>query len=377
MASLLIRHLSKSFGDSDTGVHALDDVNLAVEDGELLVLLGPSGSGKTTLLRAIAGLARPSGGQILLNGSAVYDDAAVIELPPNRRGLGMVFQNFALWPHMTVRENVAYPLKIQRMKREACDARVAEVLDLVHCRPLAGRLPSTLSGGQQQRIALARALAGRPSLILFDEPLSNLDALLRVELREQLRLIHRQTRFTGVYVTHDQAEALTLGDRICIMRAGRIEQIGTPDDVYRRPATAFVAAFLGMTNCVNVRGDGGAWTSDVGCVVDRGMLPAGPEEGLTIRFRPDSLVICRRGATPIPPTAGATLTIEQLTVVDRIFNGEQIDYLLKAGDRLLKGRAVSAADRFDVGDEVEARIDGTRTAIFATPAPNGPAAGMC
>jgi iron(III) transport system ATP-binding protein len=239
-----VRDLSKSFGRRGKEVQVLRDVQLDVTDGELLVLLGPSGCGKTTLLRSLVGLERPDSGRIDLGGACVVDAERGIFVPPYRRDVGMVFQNYALWPHMKVRKNVAYPLRSRGRSAAIHEGRVEEVLDIVQCGHLADRYPPELSGGQQQRVSLARALAARPALLLLDEPLSNLDALLRVELRAQLRLLHRELRFTGVHVTHDQEEAIALGTRVAVMNAGRVEQIGDPIEVYRAPATEYVADFL-------------------------------------------------------------------------------------------------------------------------------------
>jgi iron(III) transport system ATP-binding protein len=254
-ALVSVAGLTKSFGRRGNEVHVLRDVDLEVADGELLVLLGPSGCGKTTLLRCLVGLERPNAGRIELGGAYVVDAARGVFVQPNRRDVGMVFQNYALWPHMKVRKNVAYPLRSRGRTAALDDGRVEEVLDIVQCRHLADRYPPELSGGQQQRVSLARALAPRPALLLLDEPLSNLDALLRVELRAQLRLLHRELGFTAVHVTHDQEEAIALGTRVAVMNAGRVEQIGEPLDVYRAPASEYVADFLGARNRIELRAE--------------------------------------------------------------------------------------------------------------------------
>jgi iron(III) transport system ATP-binding protein len=233
-----IRHLSKSFGTTP----ALQDVSLEIESQELFFLLGPSGCGKTTLLRAIAGFCRPDAGEIC------FGDARMDDVAPHRRNTGMVFQNYALWPHLSVADNVAYGLEVRRIPAAARQTRVAEALALVQMENLAERLPNQLSGGQQQRVALARALVVRPDVLLLDEPLSNLDARLRLELREEIRRIHAQTRITTIYVTHDQKEALSLARRLAVFREGRVEQIGAPRAVYCQPANRFVADFIGETN---------------------------------------------------------------------------------------------------------------------------------
>ncbi|MFF1919778.1 ABC transporter ATP-binding protein [Streptomyces sp. NPDC058221] len=243
-----VSKLTKSFRRRKETVQVLHGIDLEIADGELLVLLGPSGCGKTTLLRCLVGLERPDGGRVELAGRAVVDAADRTFVQPNRRDVAMVFQNYALWPHMNVAKNVAYPLKSRGLKDLLNNGRVEEVLKLVQCDHLADRYPPELSGGQQQRVSLARALASNPGLLLLDEPLSNLDALLRIELRAQLRSLHRRLGFTGVYVTHDQEEALALGTRVAVMREGRFEQIGDPEEVYRSPATVYVADFLGARN---------------------------------------------------------------------------------------------------------------------------------
>ena len=233
-----IQNLTKKFGDTAV----LKNISLGVHEQELFFLLGPSGCGKTTLLRLIAGFYQPDGGQLF------FGDKPMNGVPPHRRNAGMVFQNYALWPHMTVAENVAYGLEVRAVSVTEKKQRVAEALAIVQMEKYADRTPNQLSGGQQQRVALARALVIKPDVLLLDEPLSNLDARLRLEMREEIRRIHAQTKITTIYVTHDQKEALSLADRIAVMRDGVIEQIGDPRTVYRAPANRFVADFIGETN---------------------------------------------------------------------------------------------------------------------------------
>ncbi|SCM76225.1 sn-glycerol-3-phosphate import ATP-binding protein UgpC 1 [uncultured Pleomorphomonas sp.] len=235
MARVDIEGIEKRF-NGEGGVHG---VTLSVQDGEFLAILGPSGCGKSTLLRLIAGLERPTAGRIRLGGR----DAT--GLHPKDRDIAMVFQNYALYPHLTLRENIAFPLKVKRLPRRAIDTRVAEVADMVGIGHLLGRKPRQVSGGERQRAALARALVRKPALFLLDEPLSNLDAKLRQAAREELKALQRRTGLTALYVTHDQVEAMGLGDRIVVMQAGRIRQIGTPEEVYRFPGDTFVATFIG------------------------------------------------------------------------------------------------------------------------------------
>ena len=229
-------------------VRAVDQVAFSVSKGEHVTLLGPSGCGKTTTLRAIAGLEAPSGGRIRIDGNTVADAAAGRHVPPERRGLSMVFQSYAIWPHMTVFDNVGFAFRVRGIGRDKAKAAVERALALVDLAGFADRPATRLSGGQQQRVALARAIACDSKIILFDEPLSNLDAQLRVAMRAELNELRRRLGFTAVYVTHDQEEAFALSDRIIVMRAGRIEQQGKPAEVHRAPRTRFVASFLGMSN---------------------------------------------------------------------------------------------------------------------------------
>lgn len=235
MGSISLKHISKSFGD----VSVIPEVNLDVEDGEFLVFVGPSGCGKSTLLRLIAGLESLSGGEIWIGGRQVND------LGPSDRGAAMVFQSYALYPHMTVEENMGFGLRMAGLKKAEVRERVAVVAETLKLTELLGRFPKQLSGGQRQRVAIGRAIVRRPAVFLFDEPLSNLDAALRVQMRIELAKLHTQLGTTMVYVTHDQTEAMTLGDRIAVFNQGRIEQVGTPIELYQEPKNLFVAQFLG------------------------------------------------------------------------------------------------------------------------------------
>ncbi len=238
MVKVSLRNITKRFGE----VVAADHITLDIQDGEFFTFLGPSGCGKTTTLRIIAGLEVPDEGRVL------FDDIDVTDWPPHKRGVGMVFQNYALWPHMSVFDNIAYGLKIRKIPQPEIKNRVKEVLELVRLEGLENRYPHQLSGGQQQRVALARALVVEPKLLLLDEPLSNLDAKLRIEMREELKELQRRLGITTIYVTHDQEEAMVLSDRIAIMNNGRVEQVGTPQEVYRRPKNLFVATFIGRSS---------------------------------------------------------------------------------------------------------------------------------
>ncbi|MEM2414106.1 MAG: ABC transporter ATP-binding protein, partial [Sulfolobales archaeon] len=236
--SIELVQVSKRFGK----VLAVDKVSVEIEKGEFFTFLGPSGCGKTTTLRIIAGLEIPDEGRVIMDG------ADITYLPPHKRDTAMVFQNYALWPHMTVFENVAYGLKVRKYPKEEIRRKVKEVLELVRLEGLEDRYPTQLSGGQQQRVALARALVVEPKALLLDEPLSNLDAKLRIEMREELKRIQKSLNITAVYVTHDQEEAMVLSDRIAVMNRGRVVQIGSPEELYGRPKTLFVATFIGKYN---------------------------------------------------------------------------------------------------------------------------------
>src|SRR5271156_5615317 len=240
-------HLVKSFS-RDPAERVVDDVSLRIEPGEMFFLLGPSGCGKTTVLRMLAGFLQPDGGDIL------FDQKRMNDVAPQHRNTAMVFQNYAVWPHLTVYENVAYGPRARKLDGRSIDQRVTNALRVVRLEELARRKPAQLAGGQQQRVALARALAVEPDLILLDEPLSNLDARLRLELREELQRIHRETRTTCLYVTHDQEEALSLADRLAVMNQGRIEQIGTPSEIYEHPVNEFTARFMGEINIISADG---------------------------------------------------------------------------------------------------------------------------
>jgi iron(III) transport system ATP-binding protein len=253
-APVEVTNLEKRYADGKTNVAAVNGVSFRVEAGEFFTLLGPSGCGKTTTLRCLAGLERPNGGTIAIGGRVMSSSDPPAFVAPNERDIGMVFQSYAIWPHMTVFQNVAFPLKVAGLGARSAEttARVEEALALVHLDAQASRLATQLSGGQQQRLALARALVRRPPLLLFDEPLSNLDARLREQMRLELRALQRRLGITMVYVTHDQTEALSMSDRLAVMHEGRIVQAGSPAEMYGAPASAFVAEFIGSSNVLEV-----------------------------------------------------------------------------------------------------------------------------
>ena len=322
MVSISIRHLTKKFG----ATLGLNDVSLEIARGELFFLLGPSGCGKTTLLRHIAGFYRPDKGHIL------FDAEDVTRLPPHKRGAAMMFQSYALWPHMTVAENVAFGLEERKRPKSEIDRRVSEALALVKMDGLGQRRIQQLSGGQQQRVALARALVVRPSVFMLDEPLSNLDAKLRIEMRSEIRRICKEFGLTGIYVTHDQKEALSMADRMAIMEAGKLAQVGTPMEVYRQPASKMVAEFIGETNFV----DGtikqasyreGLWDIETPCGLLRGR-PSGewmPVNGqpVTLSIRPEALSF-----RELPDTPNKFLG----NILETTYLGEQVQYELALRD---------------------------------------------
>ncbi len=256
MTRVVLEHVTKRFGNDV----AVDDLSLEIHPGEFFSLLGPSGCGKTTTMRLIAGLDRPDEGRILIGDTVVVDAADGTFVPASRRKLGMVFQNYALWPHMTVRENILFGLEVRKVKKADRDERFAEVIDQLQITNFVARYPNELSGGQQQRIALARELVTGAEVLLMDEPLSNLDAKLRIDMRVELKRLHTATGKTVIYVTHDQVEALTLSERMAVMKDGEVQQVASPDDVFMRPANMFVASFMGQSSINTfegrLRGDG-------------------------------------------------------------------------------------------------------------------------
>jgi iron(III) transport system ATP-binding protein len=334
-----VRGITKTFGP----VRALDDVSLDIDRGELFFLLGPSGCGKTTLLRTIAGFYAPDHGQIL------FGPTDVTATPPQRRNTGMVFQNYALWPHMTVEANVAFGLRVRGIARPERRRRVGEALDLVKMGPYAKRKPNQLSGGQQQRVALARALVIRPQCLLLDEPLSNLDAKLRLEMRGEIRRLCKDSGLTGIYVTHDQKEALSVADRMAVMFDGRIGQVGPPRALYRRPDNAAIAGFLGETNfipatIVACKAEDSILETPLGRIQARSD-PGGPRAGRVIAsIRPEALLVGEAGHpstaprkaaadVPVSAVAGASLpNAFAARVIDVVYLGEAVQLILAADD---------------------------------------------
>ena len=306
MTSLSLRSLTKRY-DTATIVNA---VSLDVEQGQLVSLLGPSGCGKTTILRMIAGLLDPTGGQIL------FGDEDVTELPANRRNVGLVFQSYALFPHMTVFENVAFGLRRQGVKGQELKTRVGEALEQVRLGALAERFPRQLSGGQQQRVALARSVAPRPAILLFDEPLSNLDAQLREEMQIEIKRLQSELKLTSLFVTHDQHEAMSLSDRICLMSGGNIQQFATPEEVYFSPANGFVSGFVGSPNKLTGVLRDGAVELAPGLLLPSSRAASTGGGRVRVTLRQEDLVLAPQG-----PGLPGTITM-------RIFEGASVQYIV-------------------------------------------------
>jgi iron(III) transport system ATP-binding protein len=323
VAHLEIREACKRYGN----VTALAEVSLDIRGGEFFTLLGPSGCGKTTLLRCIAGFLKLDDGQLVCEGERLD------RLPAHKRDIGMVFQNYAIFPHLTVWENVAYGLRARRLAPEEIRRRAREALHLVQMEAMADRRPDQLSGGQQQRVALARAMAIRPRLLLMDEPLSNLDAKLRVEMRTEIRRLQQELGITTIYVTHDQEEALAISERLAVMNAGRVEQVGFPWDVYQTPRSAFVAQFIGTSNALTgaVAERTGDWTCvDVSGWRLCGRAAAGLGDRVLAVFRPEAATLLGEGDPPPGPTIG------EGEVVSREFLGSIFRYRVRlAGGPLI------------------------------------------
>ncbi len=346
MPVLQLKALTRTFG----AFKAVDNVDLLIRDGEFVSLLGPSGCGKTTTLRMIAGFTDPTAGSIEVDGRVL--SSASGSLPPEKRGMSMIFQSYAIWPNMTVGQNVGFGLEIRKIPADQAKKRIAEVLDVVQMGHLADRYPAELSGGQQQRVALARAIVVNPAVLLLDEPLSNLDANLREEMRSEIRRLHEALKITTVYVTHDQAEAMATSDRIAVMNKGRIEQVDAPYIVYSRPKTRFVAGFIGRTNFITAKREAGAVRFDGFAIpADRFSDLPGIAD-LTFSLRPQSLKLERTAATINGrlPIAGQ--------VTKRVFLGEHWDYTFQPVNSGLHLKVAAApSDVFEVGSSAVLALD--------------------
>ena len=358
MAQIEIEQLTKRYAGVEAETAAVLGLSLAIEAGEFVTLLGPSGCGKTTTLRLIAGYLKPDAGRIAVAGRVLSSPRSV--LPPEERGMGMVFQNYAVWPHKTVFENVVFGLRVRKLARAEAQARVARILELVNLSGLESRYPSELSGGQQQRVALARSLVVEPTILLLDEPLSNLDAKLRERMRTELKQLQRRTGITFVYVTHDQAEALALSDRIAVMHQGRLQQYGAPREVYRRPANRVVADFMGLLNLLpaKIRQNGGGLVVAAGPLELAVELPAGLRDGdpVDLAIRPESIKLKSPETADEPGLRGV---IEEHTYL-----GNLTEYVVALGSIKLRIQAGPEVD-LAPGSEALLSIDAGRCKVFA------------
>ena len=348
MATLDLSKLLKIFGSD---VRAVDEIDLHIEHGELISLLGPSGCGKTTTLRLIAGFLEPNSGQVIVDDQVVSDGNKI--LPPDKRNMSMIFQSYAIWPHKTVFQNVSYGLKFRNLTKEESDKRTKKMLSVVKMEDLADRYPGELSGGQQQRVALARAIVVEPSILLLDEPLSNLDANLREEMRFEIRRLHDEFHITSIYVTHDQSEAMVTSDRICVMNEGKIEQVGKPKEIYDKPKTRFVAEFVGVTNSLQ------------GNVISNSVFEC---DSIKLNMKENQKAVSgSKGCVSIRPhririSSGKTDKNSPNLLTGRInrsfYFGSTVDYLVDVDgmDKLLRV-IVDPVNSFQVDSEVSLEID--------------------
>lgn len=356
-----LEQVSKSYGQSvpGSGVPAVKTISLGVDQGRMLALVGSSGSGKTTLLRCIAGLVTPETGAIRVGGQELFSAARGINVPTERRDLGLMFQSYALWPHMTVEQNVAFPLRKRRVPAEESRARVRKYLEMVGCENLVARYPHELSGGQQQRVALARGLVYEPRLMLFDEPLSNLDPTLRDHLRSQIRELQRSIGFTGVYVTHDRGEAFYLGDSVALLSFGELVQFGSPDQIYRRPANPTVAEFVGIANRAlgTLSGNGLSFEAEgIGSLaVPSGLAQDAGAGEVTLMIRPEAIRL--QSQVEAGPKA---------KVVDLIDSGDISEYVFEFDQgRRWRSRILKTSERLDLGQPVSVIIDDAGIFLFS------------
>ena len=336
MAQVKIENIIKKFGD----VTAVDDFSLDIQDGEFISILGPSGCGKTTMLRMIAGFERATSGNIYIGDKLVSSSENKTFIPPEKRDIGMVFQSYAVWPHMSVFDNVAYPLKIKKKSKEQIRTRVEEVLEMVHLTPYINRYPHQLSGGQQQRVALGRALVAEPDLLLLDEPLSNLDAKLRESMRFEIKALQEKTGVTVVYVTHDQAEAMAMSDRIVVMHAGVVQQIDRPIVIYENPANNIVADFIGLVNFLDATVEGDEVNIN-GVIYEHDNQEKLSGEVIAA-VRPENIKIRKELTSPKHVTG---------KLKHKVYLGDSVDYRVQVGDGEI--RIINKADHFEEFTEGE------------------------
>jgi len=348
MTELILEGLTKKYG----AFKAVDNISLTLRDGEFLSLLGPSGCGKTTTLRMIAGFITPTDGRIILDGQVISSPQG--SLPPEKRGMAMIFQSYAIWPNKTVSGNVSFGLRMQRLPTAEVRSRTEHILDVVQLKHLSERYPSELSGGQQQRVALARAIAVQPKVMLMDEPLSNLDANLREEMRTEIKRLHDEFGVTTVYVTHDQSEAMAISDRIAVINAGRIEQIDTPYALYARPKTRFAAEFIGRTNLIQGRRSASTLEFEGFSVPSS----AGVDGPLLVSIRPQCLKLRPRNGLIVEEESGNVHL--NARVVERIFLGEKWDYSLKVENGPMLRAATPPEQVFEQGAEIQIIISNER-----------------
>ena len=349
MAIVSIRALTKQFGEAA----AVDDLHLEIADGEFVALLGPSGCGKTTTLRLLAGFLRPDGGEIRVDGAVISSASTVV--PPERRNMSMIFQSYAVWPHMTVAQNVAYGLKFKKLAKADVERKVATVLQLVRLDPFAERYSAELSGGQQQRVALARALVVEPSILLMDEPLSNLDANLREEMRFEIRRLHEEFKITTVYVTHDQAEAMATADRIAVLDRGRLVQVGSPAEIFDRPKTRFVAEFVGKANILTGRVEPNGQLRLADGAVIRLADGAGlaPSSEASVCLRPHNLKLVTEDSA-VRNLMDQGYNLFAGTVIRSIYFGDSVDYTIELASGSPLRVIAPASQRFVSGQSIHA-----------------------
>jgi ABC-type Fe3+/spermidine/putrescine transport system ATPase subunit len=348
MATVSLHGLTKQF----TGMAAVDDLRLEIKDGEFVSLLGPSGCGKTTTLRLVAGFLQPDAGEIRVNDQVI--SSAAILIPPERRNMSMIFQSYAIWPHMTVFQNVAYGLKFKKLGSREVEEKTERLLRVVHLEALKARYPAELSGGQQQRVALARALVVEPQILLLDEPLSNLDANLREEMRFEIRRLHEEFGITTIYVTHDQAEAMVTSDRIVVLNKGRMVQVGTPSEIFDQPRTRFVAEFIGKTNLLAGRLEGANAVSlgpDFRIAVANGSVSASTGE-VSVCIRPHNISLTA-DESEARAMASAGFNLFSGVLERRIYFGDAVDYTVALALPPVSLRIVAPPSRqFDKGQRV-------------------------